>query len=99
MSVSASSFPPGVDTFERSGLDAETRALVRIAALVSMDAAPVSYMLNVGAAADPGVSAEQIQGTLVAIAAKPISCYMVTAGGADPGSFAKSGSRGAPSLF
>ncbi|MBV9583082.1 MAG: carboxymuconolactone decarboxylase family protein [Chloroflexi bacterium] len=57
-----------LDTFKRSGLDAETYALVRIAALVSMDAAPVSYMLNLGAAADIGVSVEQIQGTLVAIA-------------------------------
>ena len=57
-----------VNTFERSGLDAETYALVRIAALVAMDAAPVSYMLNIGAAGEVGVQPEQVQGMLVAIA-------------------------------
>lgn len=39
-----------VDTFERSGLDPEEYLLVRIAALVALDAAPASYLLNVGAA-------------------------------------------------
>src|SRR5215472_2568188 len=57
-----------INTFERSGLDAETYALVRIAALVAMDAAPVSYMLNIGAAGEVGVQPEQVQGMLVAIA-------------------------------
>jgi alkylhydroperoxidase/carboxymuconolactone decarboxylase family protein YurZ len=57
-----------IDTFERSGLEPRTYALVRIAALVAMDAAPASYLLNVGTAADLGVTPEGIQGTLVAVA-------------------------------
>ena len=42
--------------------------LVRIAALVAMDAPPVSYMLNIGAATEVDVDAEEIQGVLAAIA-------------------------------
>jgi len=57
-----------LDTFERSGLDAQTYTLVRLAALASMDAAPVSYLLNLGAAEEIGVPLEMVQGVLVAIA-------------------------------
>src|SRR5262245_11551954 len=70
-----------VDTFERSGLDAQTYALTRIAALVALDAAPASYMLNIGAADDAGVSVEQIQGTLVAIAPLVGTARIVSAAG------------------
>jgi hypothetical protein len=55
-------------SLERSGLDEETYTLVRFAALAASDAAPVSYLLNLGAAEDIGVPLEKIQGTLVAIA-------------------------------
>ena len=41
-----------IDTRARSGLDDETFTLVRIAALVASDAAPASYLLNLGAAAN-----------------------------------------------
>lgn len=57
-----------LNTLERSGLDPETYALVRIAALIAMDAAPVSYLVNVGVASEIGVPLEKVQGTLVAIA-------------------------------
>lgn len=57
-----------LNTLERSRLDVETYALVRIAALVAMDAAPISYLLNLGAAPDIGLPLEKVQGTLVAIA-------------------------------
>ena len=53
---------------ERSGLDAETFMLVRIAALASSGAPPESYLLNLGVAADLGLSVEQVQGVLIAIA-------------------------------
>ena len=56
------------DSIEASGLDADKLMLVRIAALVAVDAPPVSYMLNLGAAADLEVDAEEIQGVLAAIA-------------------------------
>lgn len=57
-----------LNTLERSGLDETTYHLVRLAALVAMDAAPVSYLINLGVAAEAGVTLEQAQGTLVAIA-------------------------------
>ena len=53
---------------ERSGLDDETFMLVRIAALASTGAPPESYLLNLGVAAELGVSVEQVQGVLIAIA-------------------------------
>ncbi len=68
-----------LDTFERSGLDPETYLLTRIAALVAMDAAPASYLLNIGAAEELGVSPERIQGTLVAIAPVVGSARVVSA--------------------
>ena len=42
--------------------------LVRIAALVAVDAPPVSYMLNIGAAGDIGIDAEKMRGVFAAIA-------------------------------
>jgi len=56
------------DAIEASSLDPEKLMLVRIAALVAMDAPPVSYMLNIGAATEVDVDAEEIQGVLAAIA-------------------------------
>jgi alkylhydroperoxidase/carboxymuconolactone decarboxylase family protein YurZ len=56
------------DAIEASTLDPEKLMLVRIAALVAMDAPPVSYLLNIGAAAEIDIDAEEIQGVLAAIA-------------------------------
>ena len=56
------------DSFDATTLDAETLMLVRIAALVAVDAPPASYMLNLGAAGQVGVDAEQVRGVLAAVA-------------------------------
>ena len=56
------------DSLEASNLDAETLMLVRIAALAAVDAPAVSYLLNLGAASEVGVDAEQVRGVLAAIA-------------------------------
>jgi alkylhydroperoxidase/carboxymuconolactone decarboxylase family protein YurZ len=56
------------DSIAASSLDAETLMLVRIAALAAVDAPAVSYLLNIGAASEIDVEAEQIRGVLVAIA-------------------------------
>ena len=56
------------DSIEASSLDAETLMLVRLAALVAVDAPPVSYLLNLGAAADLEIDAEQVRGVLAAVA-------------------------------
>jgi hypothetical protein len=53
---------------EASTLDAQSLMLVRMAALVAVDAPPVSYMLNLKMAGDVNVDAEQIEGMLAAIA-------------------------------
>ena len=56
------------DSVAASDLDAETLMLVRIAALAAVDAPAVSYLLNLGAASEVGVDAEQVRGVLAAIA-------------------------------
>ena len=61
-------FAMHLDALERSGLDARTYVLTRLAALVALDAPPVSYAITIGAAADAGVTLEDAQAVLVAIA-------------------------------
>ena len=56
------------DSIEASSLDPETLMLVRIAALAAVDAPPVSYLLNLGAAGETGIDPEQVRGVLAAIA-------------------------------
>jgi alkylhydroperoxidase/carboxymuconolactone decarboxylase family protein YurZ len=56
------------DSLAASTLDPQTLMLVRIAALVAVDAPPVSYVLNIGAASDVGLDADTIRGVLTAIA-------------------------------
>ena len=53
---------------ERSGLTARSYALVKIAALIALDAPPASYIWQVSTAINEGVSPSDIQGVLVAIA-------------------------------
>ena len=55
-------------SLERTTLDPQTLMLVRLAALVALDAPPMSYDLNLRAAGELGVSTEQLQGVLAAIA-------------------------------
>jgi alkylhydroperoxidase/carboxymuconolactone decarboxylase family protein YurZ len=68
-----------LDTFERSGLDAKTYFLVRLAALVAMDAAPASYLLALATADQAGVGAEDVKGALAAIAPIVGSARVVSA--------------------
>jgi 4-carboxymuconolactone decarboxylase len=71
-----------LDAAERSGLDAETYMLVRLAALVAMDAAPVSYLITLGAGAEAGLTIEKAQAVLVAIAPVVGSARVTAAAGA-----------------
>ena len=50
-----------------SGFDARAHALVRVAALIAMDAATPSYMSAVEAGLNAGASHEEIVGTLIAV--------------------------------
>ena len=69
------------DAVEVSTLDPEKLMLVRIAALVAMDAPPVSYMLNLSVAGDVDVDAEEVRGVLAAIAPIVGTPRIVTAAG------------------
>ena len=55
-------------SIEASNLDPRSLMLVRIAALVSVDAPPASYLLNLGAAAEADVDVEQVRDVFLAIA-------------------------------
>ncbi|GAB3309008.1 hypothetical protein GCM10027451_18500 [Geodermatophilus aquaeductus] len=70
-----------LDALERSGLDDETYLLVRLAALVAMDAPPMSYLITLGAAAETGMTVEQAQAVLVAIAPVVGSARVTAAAG------------------
>ncbi len=56
------------DSIEASSLDPDKVMLVRIAALVAMDAPPVSYLYNLGAAREIDIDADEVRGILAAIA-------------------------------
>lgn len=70
-----------LDSLENSGLDEKTYFLARLAALVAMDAAPVSYLMNLGMARDAGVTLEEAQGALIAIAPVVGSARVASAAG------------------
>lgn len=55
-------------SIEASSLDSETLMLVRIAALVAVDAPPVSYAFNLEAVGDLEIDSEQVRGVLAAVA-------------------------------
>jgi 4-carboxymuconolactone decarboxylase len=56
------------DSMQTSTLDEQTLMLVRVAALVAVDAPPASYLLNLGAAGEVGVTSDQVTGVLSAVA-------------------------------
>jgi hypothetical protein len=71
-----------IDALERSGLDAETYLLVRLAALVAIDAPPVSYGLTLAAAGETELTVEKAQAVLIAIAPLVGTARVTAAAGA-----------------
>jgi hypothetical protein len=55
--------------------------LARLAALVAVDAPPASYLANAGAAADSGVTEQDVQDVLIGIAPVVGTAKVVSAGG------------------
>ncbi len=51
-----------------ASLDPDEIMLVRIAALVAVDAPAVSYLVNLEAMADVGIDADKVRGVLAAVA-------------------------------
>jgi alkylhydroperoxidase/carboxymuconolactone decarboxylase family protein YurZ len=57
----------GEENADAAGLDARTYALVRIAALITLDAAPASYQPVVAEAFAAGATADEVVGVLIAV--------------------------------
>jgi alkylhydroperoxidase/carboxymuconolactone decarboxylase family protein YurZ len=55
-------------SLERTDLDPQTLILLRLAALIAVDAPVSSYLLHVGAGAEAGLTLEQAEDVLVAVA-------------------------------
>lgn len=55
-------------SLEASSLGPRDLLIARLAALVAVDAPPFSYDLNIKAAADVGITAEDVRGVLAAVA-------------------------------
>jgi alkylhydroperoxidase/carboxymuconolactone decarboxylase family protein YurZ len=55
-------------SLERTDLDPQTLILIRLAALIAVDAPVSSYLLHLGAGAQAGLTLEQAQDVLVAVA-------------------------------
>ena len=66
---------------EASSLDAESLMLVRLAALVAVDAPPISYVLNMEMAGETEISPDDVQGMLAAIAPIVGSARVASAAG------------------
>jgi 4-carboxymuconolactone decarboxylase len=66
---------------EASKLDPQSLMLVRLAALVAVDAPPVSYMLNLEMAGEVDLDSEQVEGMLAAIAPIVGSARVASAAG------------------
>jgi hypothetical protein len=55
-------------SLENCDLDPRDLMLVRIAALAAVDAPPMSYLLNAGAAVEAGITLDDVEGVFVGIA-------------------------------
>jgi 4-carboxymuconolactone decarboxylase len=66
---------------EATTLDPKSVMLARIAALVAVDAPPASYLMNLGAAGEVDVTADEVQGVLAAVAPIVGTARVVAAAG------------------
>src|SRR5262249_61304736 len=53
---------------QASGLDPRSHALIKVAALIAMDAPPASYVWQISTALEQGVTADDLVGVLIAVA-------------------------------
>jgi hypothetical protein len=66
---------------DHSDLASRDMMLARLSALIAIDAPPASYIANAGAAADTGITAEDLQGIMIAVAPLVGTAKVVSAGG------------------
>jgi 4-carboxymuconolactone decarboxylase len=68
-------------SLQESGLDPQKFMLVRLAALTAMDAAPVSWLVNLKVGGEAGLAPEDIVSTLIAVAPVVGTARVVSAAG------------------
>ena len=68
-------------SLEHNSLALRELMLVRVAALIAVDAPPASYLANAEAAADSGVTADDIQAVMIGVAPVVGTARVVSAGG------------------
>ena len=68
-------------SIEHSSLSPREFMLVRMAALIAMDAPPASYLANAPAGAEAGLNAADVQGVMIAVAPVVGTPRVVAAGG------------------
>lgn len=68
-------------SLEHNSLAPRELMLVRVAALIAVDAPPASYLANAEAAADSGVTADDIQAVMIGVAPVVGTARVVSAGG------------------
>ena len=68
-------------SLEHNSLAPRELMLVRMAALIAVDAPPASYLANAEAAADSGVTADDIQAVMIGVAPVVGTARVVSAGG------------------
>ncbi len=66
---------------EHNSLPPRELMLVRLAALIAVDAPPASYLANAAAAEESGVTADDIQGVMIGVAPVVGTARVVSAGG------------------
>jgi alkylhydroperoxidase/carboxymuconolactone decarboxylase family protein YurZ len=66
---------------EHNSLAPRELMLARMAALIAVDAPPASYLANAGAAADSGITADDLQAVMIAVAPVVGTARVVSAGG------------------
>jgi alkylhydroperoxidase/carboxymuconolactone decarboxylase family protein YurZ len=68
-------------SLEHESLPPRELMLVRLAALIAVDAPPASYLTNAGAVQESGITADDIQGVMIGVAPVVGTARVVSAGG------------------
>ena len=68
-------------SLEHNSLAPRELMLVRLAALIAVDAPPASYLANATAAEETGVTLDDVQGVMIAVAPLVGTARVVSAGG------------------
>jgi alkylhydroperoxidase/carboxymuconolactone decarboxylase family protein YurZ len=66
---------------DHNSLSPRDYMLVRLAALIAMDAPPISYFVNAAAIEESGITTEEIQGVMIAVAPVVGAPRVMSAGG------------------